>query len=189
MKRCDAIRALVQMLHGNELLSSSNGMISRELFTVRDSPQNFYMIGSMGLASSIGLGLAISLPNAQIVVIEGDGNVLMNMGSIATIGHFAPKNLLQVVLDNECHDSTGGQPTVSNTARLEEVARASGYRVSAKATTEAELGKVVGESLGEGPAFVLVKVERGSVKGIARVSHSPEEIRSRFQQAVRLISG
>jgi thiamine pyrophosphate-dependent acetolactate synthase large subunit-like protein len=164
-------------------------MISRELITVRDSPQNFYMIGSMGLASSIGLGLAISLPNAQIVVIEGDGNVLMNMGSIATVGHLAPKNPLQVVLDNECHDSTGGQPTVSNTARLEEVARASGYRVSARATTKAELGKVVSQSLGEGPAFILVKVEKGSVKGIARVSHSPEEIRSRFQQAVRLISG
>jgi len=189
MKRYDAIHALVQMLHGNELLISSNGMISRELITVRDSPQNFYMIGSMGLASSIGLGLAISLPNAQIVVIEGDGNVLMNMGSIATIGHLAPKNLLQVVLDNECHDSTGGQPTVSNTARLEEVARASGYRVAARATTKAELGKVVSQSLGEGPAFILVKVEKGSVKGIARVSHSPEEIRSRFQQAVRLISG
>jgi len=147
------------------------------------------MIGSMGLASSIGLGLAISLPNAQIVVIEGDGNVLMNMGSIATTGYFAPKNLLQVVLDNECHDSTGGQPTVSNTTRLEEVARASGYRVAARATTEAELGKIVRRSLREGPAFILVKVEKGSVKGIARVSHSPEQIRNRFQQAVRSLSG
>jgi thiamine pyrophosphate-dependent acetolactate synthase large subunit-like protein len=189
MKRYDAIRALVQALDGNELFISSNGMISRELITVRDAPQNFYMIGSMGLASSIGLGLAISLSNAQIIVIEGDGNVLMNMGSIATIGHFAPKNLIQVVLDNECHDSTGGQPTVSDTARLEEVARASGYRVAAKVTTEAELVKVVRQSLGKGPAFILVKVEKGSVKGIARVSHPPEEIRSRFQQAVRMISG
>jgi thiamine pyrophosphate-dependent acetolactate synthase large subunit-like protein len=189
MKRFDAIRAAVQALDGNELLISSNGMISRELITVRDSPQNFYMLGSMGLASSIGLGLAISLPNAQIVVMEGDGNILMNMGSIATIGHFAPKNLIQIVLDNECHDSTGGQPTVSNTVKLEEVAQASGYRVAARATTEAEVGKVIRQSLGEGPAFILVKVEKGSVKGIARVLHSPEEIRSRFQQAVRLLSG
>lgn len=189
MKRFDAIRAAVQALDGNELLISSNGMISRELITVKDSPRNFYMLGSMGLASSIGLGLAISLPNAQIVVMEGDGNVLMNMGSIATIGHFAPKNLIQVVLDNECHDSTGGQPTVSNTARLEEVARASGYRVAARVTTEAEVEKVVRKSLREGPAFILVKVDKGSVKGIARVLHSPEEIRSRFQQAVRMLSG
>ena len=153
MKRYDAIRALVQALDGNELFISSNGMISRELITVKDAPQNFYMIGSMGLASSIGLGLAISLSNAQIVVIEGDGNVLMNMGSIATIGHFAPKNLIQVVLDNECHDSTGGQPTVSNTARLEEVARASGYRVAARVTTEAELGKGTQTVIREGACF------------------------------------
>jgi len=135
------------------------------------------------------LGLAISLPKAQIVVIEGDGNVLMNMGSIATTGHFAPRNLIQIVLDNECHDSTGGQPTVSNTAKLEDVARASGYHMAARVTTEAELGKILRQSLGKGPAFVLVKVEKGSVKGIARVSHSPEEIRSRFQQAVRSLSG
>jgi thiamine pyrophosphate-dependent acetolactate synthase large subunit-like protein len=146
------------------------------------------MIGSMGLASSIGLGLAISLSNAQIVVIEGDGNVLMNMGSMATIGHFTPQNLIQVVLDNECHDSTGGQPTVSNSAKLDEVARASGYRVAARVTTEAELGKVLRQSLRKGPAFILVKVEKGSVKGIARVSHSPEEIRARFQQAARSLS-
>lgn len=189
MKRYDAIRAIVQTLDGKELLISSNGMISRELITLRDSPQNFHMIGSMGLASSIGLGLAISLPKAQIVVIEGDGNVLMNMGSIATIGHFAPGNLVQVVLDNECHDSTGGQPTVSNTAKLEDVARAAGYRVAARVTTENELGEILRQSLGRGPAFILVKVEKGSVKGIARVSHSPEEIRSRFQQAVRSLSG
>jgi thiamine pyrophosphate-dependent acetolactate synthase large subunit-like protein len=189
MKRYDAIRTIVQALDGNELLISSNGMISRELITVRDSPQNFYMIGSMGLASSIGLGLAISLSKAQIVVIEGDGNVLMNMGSIATIGHFAPRNLIQVVLDNECHDSTGGQPTVSNTTRLEEIAHASGYRLAARVTTEVELGKVVRQSLREGPAFILVKVEKGSVKGIARVSHSPEQISSQFQQAVRMFSG
>jgi thiamine pyrophosphate-dependent acetolactate synthase large subunit-like protein len=187
MKRFDAIRALVRALEGNELLISSNGMISRELITVRDAPQNFYMIGSMGLASSIGLGLAISLPKAQIIVIEGDGNVLMNMGSIATIGHFAPRNLVQVVLDNECHDSTGGQPTVSSTMRLEEVARASGYRLAARVANEAEVEKVVRKSLREGPAFFLVKVEKGSVKGIARVSHSPEQIKDRFQQAARML--
>ena len=69
MKRCEAIEVIVQSLTGNELIVSSTGMISRELFTIKDSPQNFYMLGSMGLASSIGLGLALSLPDRQIVVI------------------------------------------------------------------------------------------------------------------------
>jgi len=126
MKRFEAIQEIVRCLDGDELVVSSNGMISRELFTIADAPRNFYMIGSMGLASSIGLGLALSLPARQIVVIEGDGNVLMNLGSAATIDHLGPANLIQVVLDNEAHDSTGGQPTVSHTMRLEEVARAAG---------------------------------------------------------------
>lgn len=185
MKRLEAIRAVVESLEGEELLVVSNGMIGRELFTVRDTPRNFYMIGSMGLASSIGLGLALSLPKRQIVVIEGDGNVLMNMGSMATIGHFAPRNLAQVVVDNEAHDSTGGQPTVSGTIRLEGVARAAAYRLVARPESEEELRGAIRKLRGQGPAFVLVKVEKGSVAGIARVTHSPEEIRNRFQVSIR----
>lgn len=185
MRRYEAVRAVIESLAGDELVVSSNGMISREVFTARDTPRNFYMIGSMGLASSIGLGLALSLPGRQVVVIEGDGNVLMNMGSLATIGHFAPRNLAQIVLDNESHDSTGGQPTVSRTARLEEVARAAGYRLVGRPASAEELRSAVRGLPGQGPAFVLVKVEKGSVAGIARVTHSPEEIRERFQSSIR----
>jgi len=183
MKRYEAIEIIVQFLNKNELIISSNGMISRELFTIEDSPQNFYMLGSMGLASSIGLGLALSLPNRPIIVIEGDGNALMNMGSMATIGHFASKNLTHIVLDNEVHDSTGGQPTISGTVKLEEVAYAAGYRMVKKVTSEEVLRESIRKSSLQGPTFILVKIEKGNIEGIVRVSHSPEMIKNRFQKS------
>ena len=184
MKRYEAIEVISQSLDGSELVVSSTGMISRELFTIKDTPRNFYMLGSMGLASSIGLGLALSLPEVQIVVIDGDGSVLMNMGSLATIGHFAPKNLIHIVLDNEAHDSTGGQATVSGTIKLEEVARAAGYQVSQRVVSEEELRKAIGGTSQQGPAFLLVKVAKGGIEGIGRVLCSPEEIRARFQKSM-----
>ncbi len=183
MKRHEAIEVITQSLNGSELVISSTGMLSRELFTIRDTPQNFYMVGSMGLASSIGLGLALSLPEKKIIVIEGDGSILMNMGSMATIGHFAPKNLIHIVLDNEAHDSTGGQATVSNTMKLEEVAHAAGYQLTQRVTFKEELRKVITGSFQQGPAFFLVKVGKGGIEGIGRVSHSPEEVRNRFQKS------
>lgn len=188
MKRYEAIEVISQLLNGNELVISSTGMISRELFTIKDIPQNFYMIGSMGLASSIGLGLALSLPKKQVIVIEGDGSILMNMGSMATIGHFAPKNLIHIVLDNEAHDSTGGQATVSNTVKLEEVAHAAGYQWTRRVDSGEELRKIIKESSQQGSAFLLVKVEKGGIEGIGRVSHSPEEIKNRFQKSAQSLS-
>jgi phosphonopyruvate decarboxylase/sulfopyruvate decarboxylase subunit beta len=185
MKRYEAIEVITRELNGNELVISANGKISRELFTIKESPLNFYMLGSMGLASSIGFGLAYNLPNRKIVVIDGDGNILMNLGSLATIGHFAPKNLVHFVLDNEMHASTGGQPTVSNTVRLEEVALAAGYRTAKKVSSSEDLRIAVKEVLNttEGPSFVLIKIEKGE-KEVPRVSHEPTHIKSRFKEAI-----
>jgi len=86
---------------------AANGFISRDLFNVKDKNTNFYMIGSMGLASSIGLGVALKRPKKKIFVFDGDGNILMNLGSLTTIGSLKPKNLIHVVFDNSVHESTG----------------------------------------------------------------------------------
>ena len=184
MKRYEAIEVIMESLRGNELIISANGLISRELFSIKDSPRNFYMLGSMGLASSIGFGLAFSLPNKKVAVIDGDGNILMNLGSLATISHFAPSNLIHFVLDNEMHASTGGQPTVSNTVRLEEVASAAGFRTVKKVSSIEDLRTVVREIQGsEGPSFVLVKIEKGE-KEVPRVSYGPAHIKNRFKEAI-----
>ncbi len=184
MKRLEAIGTVVEALKGNELIVSANGMISRELHATKDSSNNFYMLGSMGLASSIGLGLALSHPNKKIVILDGDGNILMNLGSLATIGNLAPENLIHIVLDNECHDSTGGQPTVSNTTKLEKTAEASGYKQVKKVEDKKTLKESVAQLLDlTGPSLVLVKTQRGG-EVPPRVPFEPETITSRFTASV-----
>jgi len=185
VKRREAIETIANVLKGDELIVTANGMISREMCAIKDKPNNFYMLGSMGLASSIGLGLALSLPKKTIVVIDGDGNILMNMGSLATIGDSAPKNLIHIVLDNESHDSTGGQPTVSKTVRLENVAKASGYKVTKRIYDDDTLEKQMKQLLSlSGPSFVLVKIKRGG-KEAPRVPHETETIKTRFQNFIQ----
>ena len=184
MKRYEAIETITETLRGDELVISANGMISRELFAAKDSPKNFHLLGSMGLASSVGFGLAYNLPNQKIVVLDGDGNILMNLGSLATIGHFVPRNIVHIVLDNEMHASTGGQPTVSNTARLEEIASAAGYQVVRKVSTIEDLRAVVSEVLSsEKLSFVLAKLEKGE-KEVPRVSYEPTHLKDRFKGVI-----
>jgi len=184
VKRYEAIEVITKALNGDELLVSANGMLSRELFSIRESPNNFYMLGSMGLASSIGFGLAYNLPGRRVIVIDGDGNILMNLGSLATIGHFGPSNLIHIVLDNEMHASTGGQPTVSNTVNLEGVASAAGFLVVKKVSSSKDLHTAIEEALNsKGPSFILAKIERGE-KDVPRVFYEPIHIKSRFKEVI-----
>lgn len=183
MKRHEAIETITSALGSRDLVVSSTGMTSRELFTIKDSDSNFYMIGSMGLASAIGLGLALCLPEKRIVVIDGDDSALMGMGAMATIGHHSPVNLIHIVLDNEAYDSTDGQKTAASTARLDEVAAAAGYRVSSRVTAVAELCKALVDAFESGPALILAKIEKGALPEGGRVSYVPPEIANRFQRS------
>src|SRR5262245_33805247 len=179
MRRNDAVKAVIDAL-GDELCVVCNGMIGREAFTANDRERNFYMIGSMGLGLSIGLGVALTNKAKKVVVLDGDGNVLMGAGVLASVGHAQPENLLHVVLDNEAHASTGDQKTITDRIRLEELARAAGYRSAERVPAE-ELAKRLPAFLkSKGPAMLLAKVEKGNVKGIARVTHTPPEIAARL---------
>ena len=106
---------------GNNPIISANGFISRDLFNVNDKESNFYMIGSMGLASSIALGVAMKKTKKLIFVFDGDGNILMNLGSLVTIGSIKPKNLVHIIFDNGSHESTGGQPTNSKLVKIKKL--------------------------------------------------------------------
>jgi thiamine pyrophosphate-dependent acetolactate synthase large subunit-like protein len=158
-------------------------MNSRELYSVGDRPEHFYMIGSMGLASSIGLGVALRRPERPVVILDGDGNVLMNLGTLGNIGESAPANLFHLVIDNGVHASTGGQRTISREIPLEEIARSCGYlrseRVGDLASLERSLRSLWREP---GPAFLLIEVEPGNVSGIGRVEMDPPEIARRFRE-------
>ena len=122
MKLATALGAIVPLLR-DELVVHANGFISRESFNIEDRLGNFYMIGSMGLASSIALGVALNKPERRVVVFDGDGNVLMNLGSLAMISALQPRNFVHVVYDNEAYGSTGNQRTVSGQVPLDEIAR------------------------------------------------------------------
>ncbi len=181
MKRIDAIKKLSYELT-DELVVCNIGFPSRELHHVKDSPNQFYMMGSMGLASSIGLGVAMSTTK-RVVVIDGDGSVLMNMGSMVTVYNQSPKNLVWVVLDNECYGSTGSQCTYASSFELGDVARSIGFKnvFSFDLNSEFDFSEVLGS---EGPVFVHLKVEPGNAD-VPVIPMEPEEIRDRFIQTIR----
>jgi sulfopyruvate decarboxylase subunit beta len=184
MHRADAVRLVMDAI-GDELVVVCNGMIGREAFTAKDREANFYMIGSMGLALSIGLGVAMVRKDRRVVVLDGDGNVLMSAGVLGSAAAADAKNLLHVVLDNEAHGSTGDQKTISSKVRLEQVAEASGYRWAERVPAERLAAEMPAFLAREGPAMLLVKVDKGNVHGIARVTHEPPEIARRFARACR----
>lgn len=162
-----------------------NGMIGREAFTARDREQNFYMIGSMGLGLSIALGVAVTHPDKPVVCLDGDGNVLMGAGVLASAGALGCRNLHHIVFDNEAHGSTGGQRTITESVRLEKIAEASGYAHAERVAPDQLASALPGFLEREGPAMLLVKVAKGNQPGIARVSHTPPEITARFQGTVQ----
>ena len=161
-------------------------MISRELFTLNDREGNFYMIGSMGLASAVGLGLAIQSPDKRVFVLEGDGSALMSLGTMPLIAAEAPPNLIHIILDNEAYESTGGQPSISSKFNLAESAITMGYPLATTANDIAELRLAMETATDVGSlSLVMVKSRIAPVDGIPRVSHSPITIRDRFQTAVK----
>jgi phosphonopyruvate decarboxylase len=185
MTRHEALESLLSQLTAQDLAVFTTGMISREAFNIRDRPENFYMIGSMGLLTSLGLGLALQSPSRRIWVIEGDGSALMSLGTFPLIATCRPSNLIHVVLDNEAYESTGAQPTISATVDLAALARASGYasvwRVSDRGSLEQALqGVMHGTAL----TFILAKVTGRAAESLGRVSMSPEALKQRFLQVI-----
>ena len=183
MSRRDAIEAVVSQL-GTEAVVHANGFICRESFAVRDRRENFYMIGSMGLASSIGLGIAMAAPARRVVVLDGDGNLLMAMGALAMVATARPARFVHVVFDNEVYGSTGNQASLSAGVRLDHVAAATGYRTSVAVVERAELVDAIARARAtDGPHFLLVKVTTDEGE-VPRIPHTPEAMRDRFRMSL-----
>lgn len=176
-------RVLEQVLEatadGGWAVFATTGYSGRELYAIEDRANHLYMVGSMGCASSLALGFALARPDLKVLVVDGDGAALMRMGNLATIGACAPANLVHLLLDNEAHDSTGAQVTVSATVDFPAIAAACGYR--------RVLGGEVGASLplamehsAAGPVFVHVKTAPGTIRDLPRPKHSPVQVLDRF---------
>ena len=184
--RNKAIGKIMEHVGVGDLVLSTTGMISREVFVANDRPENFYMLGSMGLLSSFGLGMALLNPEKRVFVLEGDGSALMSLGTLPLIATEHPSNLFHIILDNEAYESTGAQPSISSEVDLANMGKSSGYRNVARVDDiEGLQNALLDCDMGDGPYLVLIKSGIAPVPGIPRVSHSPVDLRDRFRRSIR----
>ncbi len=180
--RYDIIRIIAPYLEGKVVVSNL-GWPSKELYAVKHQPSNFYMLGSMGMATPIGLGIALST-NKEVVVIDGDGSLLMNPGTLATAAFASPANLTIVAIDNGAYGSTGNQPTLAGSCvDLEQVARGFGFRNTVKAAEEKGLIEAMKENP-KGPAFLHVLALPGN-KDVPNIPVHHLEIKKQVQEYLR----
>jgi phosphonopyruvate decarboxylase len=184
LSRLDAIAAARKALR-REPVIHANGYMCRESFSLGDRPENFYMIGSMGLASAIGLGLSLADHDTTTVVLDGDGNLLMNLGILPLVAALHPRRFVHIVLDNEVYGSTGSQRSITSEIRLDRLAEAAGYRTVTAVTGADAITQAVQTALDSpGPHFILVKVTTAEAS-VPRIPYTPHELRDRFRASVR----
>jgi phosphonopyruvate decarboxylase len=162
----DSVEEIVRVIKPDDTVISTTGTISRILFDKNHRPKNFYMFGSMGCACSIGLGYSLS-SDSRAVVIDGDGAVLMKMGSLSTNNRFG-KKMIHIVLDNECYSSTGGQATNSAFVDFEKIASGCGYENIFRITAATEFLKLE-QALEMDTAFIVIKTNNNKPSELPRI--------------------
>jgi phosphonopyruvate decarboxylase len=184
LSRLEAIAAARKAL-GHEPVIHANGYMCRESFSLGDRPENFYMIGSMGLASAIGLGFSLADRDTAAVVLDGDGNLLMNLGILPLVAALHPRRFVHIVFDNEVYGSTGSQRSITTEIRLDRLAEAAGYRTVAAVTDADEMTQAVRTALdSDGPHFILAKVTAEEAE-VPRIPYTPHQLRDRFRASAR----
>lgn len=188
MNRSDLTRRLVARLKSDEAVVGGIGNTHFDLWAAAQRPQNFYMLGSMGLAVPIALGVAVAQPQRQVFALEGDGSLLMQLGALGTVATVKPKNLVIIVWDNGAYQITGAQPTLTSTSvDLVAVAKGAGLARSAWATDEAHFEALVGEALdGAGPRFICARTDNQPPAGVTE--RDAAKIRGRFMDALAVSS-
>lgn len=183
LAREEAIQIVVDKLREDDIVVSTTGMISRELFEYReakgqDHAHDFLTVGSMGHASQIALGIALQKPDRRVIVFDGDGALLMHMGGLAIIGDYNPKNLVHIVFNNGAHDSVGGQPTVGQKIDVEAIAKAVGYKEVVSVDSQSALihamNHVNNAAIG-GVSLINVNVRKGNRKDLGRPTTTPQQ--------------
>lgn len=184
MNRLDLTKRLVAMLTNGEVVVGGIGNSNFDLVGAGERAENFYMLGSMGMAVPIGLGIALAQPKRRVFVLDGDGSLLMNLGCLATVALVAPANLTIVVWDNAAYQITGQQdsPTVERTDMVT-VARGAGIANAEWVRAETHFEELIQRSLTEdGPHFVGVRIDRSP--GQARPERDPVVLKDRFMRGI-----
>lgn len=164
----------------DSVVVATTGYTGRELYALQDRANQLYVVGSMGCASSLALGLSLVRPELRTVIVDGDGAALMRMGNLATLGAYGGDNLVHVLLDNEMHESTGGQRTVSGTVSFGGIARSCGYGLVAEGDEPELLDAAFAERGTVGPRFAHVRIRSADSSDLPRPSLSPTEVRARL---------
>ena len=195
LSREEAIQIVASALGKKDVIVSTTGMISRELFeyrTVKNEghERDFLTVGSMGHASQIALGIALEKQDRRVWCFDGDGATIMHMGSMAIVAQKAPKNYIHVVFNNGAHDSVGGQPTVGLSIDLPAIAKAVGYQQVFSVDTKNDLEKSLTSDLlpltsQEGPIFIEVKVKKGNRKDLGRPTTTPIQNKGTLMRFLR----
>jgi len=188
MNREDAIRVMIDALDSEDIVVSTTGKTSRELFEYRvklkkGHSNDFLTVGSMGHSSQIALGIAMQKPNKQVFCFDGDGAVLMHAGSLGINGILGTKNFKHIVLNNGSHDSVGGQPTIGFDISFVNLAKEFNYKEIFCATNNAELKeKIIDLKKSVGPSLLEVKINKGARKNLGRPTNSPLENKLAFMK-------
>ena len=184
MNRFELTKRLVGQLKREEAVIGGIGNANFDLWAAGQRPQNFYMLGSMGLTIPIGLGVAIAQPQRHVVALEGDGSLLMQLGCLATVAMLKPKNLTMVIWDNGIYQITGSQPTPSAaTADLVAIARGAGLTNSNWAADEEDFDRLFAEALkADVPTLIAARID--NKPGVGATDRDPVQIRARFMQGL-----
>ncbi len=189
MHRPELMRRLVAKLQREEAVIGGIGFSNFDLWGAGHRAQNFYMLGSMGLAVPIALGVALAQPDRKVFALEGDGSLLMQVGALSTVAMVAPKNLCIIVLDNAAYQITGGQPTATAAGTdLVAVARGCGLSRSAWAADEDQFDTMVDQALAtDGPMLIGTRID--NARPVKQTPRDPTQIRERFMQGLGVKQG
>ena len=191
MNREKALDIILGQLPKDVIVVSTTGKTSREIFEIRKENaephhMDFLTVGSMGHCSSIALGISISNPKRKVVCIDGDGALIMHMGSLSTVGQLNPKNFYHILINNEVHESVGGQSTSARYISIREIVSANGYKQVFFVNGEDRLIYQVGKFISQiGPNFLEVKIEPGSRKDLGRPTVRPIDNKKEFMKFIQ----
>jgi len=188
LTREEALKAVVNDLDESDIVVSTTGKTSRELYEYRDSvgadhSRDFLTIGSMGHCSQIAMGIALAKPDKRVYCLDGDGAVIMHMGAIAIVGSHKVKNFKHIVFNNGCHDSVGGQPTCGFSVSITGIAKACGYALALQARTGREIDdKMEIIKSADGPVMLEIRVKKGAREDLGRPESSPKQNKTGFME-------
>ena len=191
MTREDALRIFFETVHEQDIVISTTGKTSREVFEYREAAafghqNDFLMVGSMGLASSLAAEIALQKPDHRVYILDGDGAALMNAGVLSTIGYYAPSNFFHIVFDNQAYDSTGGQPTTSSAVNFVNMALANNYKEAVEVCSARDLRNVFDRLPHQfGPSMLVINVNSGARSDLGRPTTSPIENKLAFMNRWR----